>query len=63
VGQSTVTLLARFLGLSTSAAELDGEMIGEELQGDHGQDGADVIGLRSNYALLAGCRRRNVLVS
>lgn len=26
------------------AAELDGEMVGEELQGNHGQDGADVIG-------------------
>jgi hypothetical protein len=26
------------------AAELDGEVVGEELQGNHGRDGADVIG-------------------
>ena len=33
--------VARFVDV---AAELDGEMIGEELQRDHSQDGADVIG-------------------
>jgi hypothetical protein len=41
---STVTLLARFRGLSTSRAEFDCEVIGEKLKRDDGQDGHYVLG-------------------
>jgi hypothetical protein len=35
--------LGEITGLVHVAAELDGEMVGEELEGDHGQDRADEI--------------------
>lgn len=36
--------MARLRGLSTVATELDGEVVGKELEMDDGEDGADVIG-------------------